>query len=338
MNGSSRVKKNGSSVYSSKWKVHETPQDCGVIPTIAVSLWLGWNGIVLCLVLYAIIFATSLGRTLIFGLMALSLLLPPDFPGKAGHNFGDWIMLRAEQYFGLKTIIEDEEGLMKHSSDKAIIYAFSPHDILPFGVFAFNPILNRVPGGSSMHCLMTSVIFNIPFLKHVYTWVKAKPVDKKTFMGRLHKNKSFTFCPGGVQEVILLDPQKPDDLVLFLQNRKGFIKLALSTGSPIVPVFGFNLDGTFGYWFPRGALIEKLSRMIGFLPMIYWGRFGIPFGIPHPKRLTIVVGSPIDVPKMEEVTNEKIDEYHQLFVDELINLFERHKHREGYGKKRLKIA
>lgn len=328
--------KNGS-VYPLKWKIHETPQDCGFIPSIAVTLWLGWNGIVLCLVLYAIIFASSWERNAIFGLMTMSFLLPPDFPGKAGHKLGDWIMLRAEEYFGLRTIIEDEEALQKHS-DKAIIYAFSPHDMLPFGVFAFNPILNRVPNGSTMHCLMTSAIFNIPFLKHVYTWVKGKPVDKKTFMGKLHQNSSFTFCPGGVQEVTLLDKKRPDDIVLYLRNRKGFIKLALSTGSPIVPVFGFNLDGTFGYWFPRGALIEKLSRMIGFLPVIYWGRFGVPFGIPHPKRLTVVVGLPIDVPKMGEVTNEKIDEYHQLFVDELIKLFERHKHNEGYGNKRLKIA
>ena len=72
--------------------------------------------------------------------------------------------------------------------------------------------------------------------------------------------------------------------------------------------------------------------------MIYWGRFFVPFGIPHPKKLTIAIGSPIDVPKIDEVTNEKVDEYHQLFVDELVKLFERHKHTEGYGNKRLKIA
>lgn len=329
--------KNGhSSINPSQWKVTETPQDCGFINSFAITLWLGWNGITLCLVLYAIFLASSIERAVLLGLMILSLLMPPDFPA-IGHKLGDWITLRAEQYFGLKTIIEDEEGLLKYSG-KAIIYAFSPHDMLPFGIFSFNPILNRIPGGSTMHCLMTSAIFNIPFLKQVYTWMKGKPVDKKTFVARLHKNKSFIFCPGGVQEVILLDPRKPDDLVLFLQNRKGFIKLALQTGSPIVPVFGFHLDGTFGYWFPRGAWIERLSRAIGFLPLFYWGRFRIPFGIPYPKKLTIVVGSPIDIPKTDEITNEKIDEYHKLFVEELMKLFERHKHSEGYGNKRLKIA
>lgn len=70
--------------------------------------------------------------------------------------------------------------------------------------------------------------------------------------------------------MIMLDPNKPEDVVLFLQNRKGFVKLALSTGSPIVPVFGFNLDGSYGYWFPRHPIIEKLSRSIGFLPLVFW--------------------------------------------------------------------
>ena len=323
---------------SSKWKIHETKQDCGIVPTIAVTLWLGWNGLIVYLLIYTIFFASSWERTIIIGLMVLSLLLPPDFPGAAGHKIGDWIMLQSEQYFGLKTIIEDEEGLIRQAEKAALIFAFSPHDILPFGVFSFNPILNRVPAGSKVVCLVTSAIFNVPFMKHIYTWVKTKPVDKKTFLERLHKKESFTFCPGGVQEVILLDPQKPNDLVLFLQNRKGFIKLALSTGSPIVPVFGFHLDGTFSYWFPRGVLIEKLSRTIGFLPMIYFGRFGIPYGIPHPRKLTVVIGSPIDVPKVVDVTSDKVDEYHQLFLVELGKLFERHKCSEGYGDKSLKIA
>mmetsp|Transcript_2714 Transcript_2714/g.3867 ORF Transcript_2714/g.3867 Transcript_2714/m.3867 type:complete len:187 (-) Transcript_2714:323-883(-) len=186
--------------------------------------------------------------------------------------------------------------------------------------------------------MVSSSLFHVPFLRQIYSWAGSLPVDKGTFLSRLNAGKAVAFCPGGVQESLMLDPKKPRDLALYLRNRKGFIKLALQTGSPIVPVFGFHLDGTFGYWFPRGAWIERLSRAIGFLPLFYWGRFRIPFGIPYPKKLTIVVGSPIDIPKTDEVTSEKIDEYHKLFVDELMKLFDRHKHSEGYGTKRLKIA
>ena len=51
-------KQNGSNASSStsdakKWKIVDTPQDSGLIPTIAVTLWLGVNGFVLWIILYA---------------------------------------------------------------------------------------------------------------------------------------------------------------------------------------------------------------------------------------------------------------------------------------------
>ena len=163
---------------------------------------------------------------------------------------------------------------------------------LPYAVFAFNPVLRRLPGkiGEDGACLMTSAIFSIPLLRHVYSWVKGLPVDKRTFLGRLHKGESFAFTPGGVQEVFALDPKKPDDVVLYLKRRKGFIKLALTTGSPVVPVFGFNLDGSYGYYFPRGRLVELLSRQLGMVPLLFWGRWGIPYGIPNPQKIHVVIG------------------------------------------------
>ncbi|KAL7521598.1 hypothetical protein ACHAWX_006278 [Stephanocyclus meneghinianus] len=281
-------------------------------------------------------------RMVIIGMCVASLILPAEFPGRMGFLLGNWMMRGAEKYFGLKTVIEDEENLLSYARrNKACIFAFNPHDMLPYAVFAFSPALRRLPGklGEDGCCLMTSAIFNVPFLRHVYSWVKSLPVDKRTFLGRLKRGESFAFVPGGVQEVILLDPKKPDDVVLFLRNRKGFVKLALSTGSPIVPVFGFNLDGSYGYWFPRHPLIEKFSRTIGFLPLVFWGRWFVPFGIPKPKRIHVVIGPAIDVPIMgDDLAQEVIDKYHSIFLEELEALYERHKHDAGYGERKLRIV
>ncbi|KAL7546594.1 hypothetical protein ACHAWF_009925 [Thalassiosira exigua] len=116
----------------------------------------------------------------------------------------------------------------------------------------------------------------------------------------------------------MMDPDRPNDIVLYLKKRKGFVKLALATGSPIVPIFGFNLDGSYGYWFPRGSLTEKLSRT--------------------PKKIHFVIGTAIDVPKEDDnVTQESIDKYHDIFLKELEALFERHKHEAGYDKRTLRI-
>lgn len=51
----------------------------------------------------------------------------------------------------------------------------------------------------------------------------------------------------GVQEVLLMDPNnEPEKLVVFLKERKGFVKLALENGSALVPTFCFGLDGSYG--------------------------------------------------------------------------------------------
>ena len=79
-----------------------------------------------------------------------------------------------------------------------------------------------------------------------------------------------TVFQGGVQEIFMLDPMNPRDLVLYLKKRKGFVKLALQTGSPIVPVFGFHLDGSYGYWLPKGRVMELYARYIGYFPLVFW--------------------------------------------------------------------
>lgn len=287
-----KMKTNGAG-DSSKWKVIDTPQDSGFLPTVGVTLWLGWNGIILGLILYAIFLAGQWQRVFIVGLFTLSMGLPVNFPGALGYRLGDWMFFQAEKYFGLKTVVEDEEGLTRHANqNKAIIFAFNPHDMLPYSIFAFGPSLKRLPGkiGDDTRALMSSAIFSVPFIRQVYTWVGGLPVDKRTFLARLNNGQSFAFSPGGVQEVLNLNPAKPNELILYIKNRKGFIKLALTTGSPVVPVFSFNLDGSYGYWMPRGKMMEKVSRILGFAPMLFWGRWLIPFGIPNPRKAHVVIG------------------------------------------------
>lgn len=142
--------------------------------------------------------------------------------------------------------------------------------------------------------------------------------------------------------------QKNDEtpLTLYLLKRKGFVKHALATGSPIVPVFAFHLDGSYGYYIPRSKLVHRISRAVGVLPLIFWGRFGIPFGIPYPKRIVVVIGEAIDVDSEESggdvddggVSEERVDRVHKVFLRELEALFERHKVEAGYGGRKLRIV
>jgi len=321
-----------------EWTVRSTRQDSGFLPTLGVTLWLGWNGGIICLALYSAFFAGFRERTAILGLVLVSYLTPRDL--SIGFRLGNWCMSQAEKYFGLTTILENEDALLKVPREKAIIYAFEPHDILPYPVFAFNSSLKRFPShnGKDFSALMTSVIFQLPFLRQMYTWVGGNPIDKATFKRRLARGESFAFVPGGVQEVTNLDPASPTDIPLYLKSRKGFIRLALATGAPIVPVFGFNIDGSYGYWIPRGGLVMKLARKIGFLPLVFWGRFGVPFGIPRPRNIAVVCGKPIDVPcEGDNVKEETVAKIHADFLQAMEALFERHKNENGYGSRKIRI-
>ena len=102
--GGSSESNNNSNKGSSKWKISDTAQDTGFLPTVAVTLWMGWNGFLLWLILYTTFLAGKWQRMVIVGLATLSLVLPVDFPGSLGHRVGDWIMLQAEKYFGKKAL------------------------------------------------------------------------------------------------------------------------------------------------------------------------------------------------------------------------------------------
>lgn len=354
----------------SKWKVTDTPQDTSLIPTLAVALWLGWMGFLVKVSLVVFYWGSSTVRAVWIGLCTLSLLLPPHFPEPLGTKvIGVWLMRQAEKYFGLKTTVEDFEALQEASKHSALIFAKEPHDVLPYSVFCFADALERVLPQQSVAALTTGAVFQIPFIKvkhkknigrtrivrewnqhtnsriiihplflqQVYSWVGCFPVDKKTFRKRLERKQSFCFVPGGAQEVLMLS-EHPGKIPLYLKSRKGFIKMALTTGSPIVPVFAFGLDKSYDFFIPPG--LAKLSRSMGFVPVMFLGRFGIPFGIPKRTKIHVVIGSPIAIPKVDgddEKMSEKIEEYHQIFLQELEALYERHKEGEGYGHRKLLI-
>jgi hypothetical protein len=353
----------------SNYTVKSTPLDSGLIPTLGVTLWLGWTGapILMCLIALLLPVSTLFYlRSLLIGLMIASILLPRSF-GTIGDRIGSWMMRQAEAYFGLTTTIEDEQALRdisnlplnsSTSSPPCVIFAFEPHDLIPFPVFAFNPSLKRLPGriGETGCCLITGACFKVPFMRQVYSWVGCHPIDKATFRHRLERGLSLTMVPGGVQEVISMMKDRmerkkittgddkvktvrEEDIVLYLKNRKGFVKLALEYGVSIVPVFGFHIDESFGYFTPPDwSIVRRMARSLGMLPVFYWGRWGIPYGIPKSKRVHVVIGKPISIPREGvNVTDSVVDHYHSIYMKELVNLFERHKHNEGYDHKKIRL-
>jgi len=147
---------------------------------------------------------------------------------------------------------------------------------------------------------------------------------------------SICIVVGGAPEAFDAHPFK--DYILILKPRKGFIKLALKTGSSLVPVFAFGENNLFNQVSnPPGSMLrkiqEKIQSMIAFAPVFFYGRgvFQYTFGmIPHRRPVHVVVGKPTEVAKIENPTYEEIEALQKIYIEELRKLFEENK--EKYEK------
>lgn len=148
---------------------------------------------------------------------------------------------------------------------------------------------------------------------------------------------------GGAQEAI---HARPGNYTLVLKERKGFVKIALRTGAPLVPVFSFGEVELFNQVpNPPGSKLRRLQegfkRITGVAPIMVNGRglFQYSFGlVPRRRPLTTVVGAPIVTEKRENPTDQEVDALHQKFCDALTNLFETHKTKYLENADNLKLV
>lgn len=142
--------------------------------------------------------------------------------------------------------------------------------------------------------------------------------------------RAIILIVGGAAEALKC---KPGSYRILLKKRKGFVRIALMNGAPLVPIFSFGETDLYDQFSnPDGSRLRKfqesVKKITGIAPIFPIGRgfFQYTFGIvPNRKPLHVVVGSPLELPKIENPSNEEINEYHAKFTEKLIELFETHK-------------
>lgn len=135
---------------------------------------------------------------------------------------------------------------------------------------------------------------------------------------------------GGAQEAFYSAPQS---YKIYLNSRKGFVRIAIQNGAGLVPAISFGETDVYDTsQNESGSFLRKMQELfkkyVTVAPVFFNGRgiFQQRFGlIPKRRPITLVIGEPIHCEKNASPTTEQIDEIHSLFRQRLIDLFETHK-------------
>lgn len=132
---------------------------------------------------------------------------------------------------------------------------------------------------------------------------------------------------GGARETFFT---RPNAYSCVIKKRRGFIRIALQSGVPLVPALSFGENDLYeanevkpdSLWY---RLIKSPSlRYANRVPPLHKGRFGL---IPNRHPITTVIGAPIQLKKTPMPTSEEIEETFELFCTRLMELFESHKNK-----------
>ncbi|XP_076343975.1 2-acylglycerol O-acyltransferase 2-like isoform X1 [Tachypleus tridentatus] len=263
-------------------------------------------------------------------------------PWKWVRNWRIWKYFR--DYFPIRLIKTAELD-----PNKNYILGYHPHGIMCAGAFCnfategtnFSEVFPQI----KPHLLTLEGQFLFPFHRELFLCSGACSVSKESIewlLTKEGKGNALVLVIGGAVEAL---DAHPGTVNLVLKRRKGFVRLALRHGVPLVPVFCFGENDLFdqvnnpdGSWLRK--MQDKLTHRLGFSPPLFYGRGVFQYNVgylPYRRPVTTVVGKPIEVEQNENPTDEEVNSLHSRYMEDLQNLFNEYKDKYGTPGLNLQI-
>lgn len=196
----------------------------------------------------------------------------------------------------------DVIGLNNIPSEGAALLAVH-HSLATYDAFLFGQTLIRETG-RTITGLGDNKLFAVPGVRRLATSsgiVRASPENGRMMLDEAHL---LAVAPGGMREA--LRPSTERKHVLW-DKRKGFVRLAIQTGSPIIPVACPSADFMYTVYENR---LTKLAYKKLKLPVPLARGMG-PTLVPRPVKLTTYVGEPIAIPEGATDDSATVDVLHR---------------------------
>ncbi|TMW65642.1 hypothetical protein Poli38472_008284 [Pythium oligandrum] len=215
--------------------------------------------------------------------------------------------------------LKNPEKAFVKPKDKAI-FAFHPHGILTCG-WTVNGSFSMRFDQADERWLVAENLFWFPILRDALHWMGFDDVHKDTFVKHMKDDRNLCFVPGGFEEATIYVHGKHRS---YLKRKFGFIKLALQYGYKIHPVYTFGEELTYKTFTP----LLKFRLWLNTLKIpgaVFSGRTLCPILPLNDCEMTTVVGKAVQMPKIENPSKEEVAKYHAIYVQAVVDLFERNK-------------
>lgn len=194
-------------------------------------------------------------------------------------------------YFPIGIIKSEEHELNPNKNYLFVAFphgAFSTGSVIAFGS-AF-PCAEQIYPRHKTHTIALSTIFLFPISRELALFFGYCSSSKSSITYLLSKpggGNIVCLLVGGVREMVYC---YPNNYTFVLKNRKGFVKIALKTGSPLVPVISFGENDIYygQLYHPVLFFLQKIMKLLTSIFFIFViGRYYLPF-FPRKRPISLV--------------------------------------------------
>jgi hypothetical protein len=213
--------------------------------------------------------------------------------------------------------------LEKELPDKGILI-WHPH-----GLMTITSAIHNAFGITNNNYVPTKIVsldlyHKIPIIKDLMRNLNVVSSNYDTIKSTL-QNESISIMLGGVKELLNTN----DDTMMFvIKDRSGIFRLALETGSSLVPVITYGENELFSpirneFLDSINAALYSMLRIA--IPVPTWNSLKNWVNLYKGPLMPVHthVGTPIQVTKVNRPTKKDIDTLRDTYISELTKLFER---------------
>ena len=234
------------------------------------------------------------------------------------------------------------------------VICMHPHGIVPFQGLLWAAFCNLYLKDGNGHSIygfgaVADVVLMLPVLRSLMGFLACSGAGYAALYlglaeGRCtaanaagRRPKHLFILPGGIAEVFV---STPGEHKIVFRKRYGLVKLAIETGSSLIPCYVFGGTDFFHNLITADNLLAKWSRKLRVTFTIFYGRWGLP--IPFTPRVTMVFADPLPVTKWNPqdgpIPKKLIEDLHEQYETAIKDVFDRYKVVAGYPGVELQIV